>query len=662
MTSTLGLKVADLLEWLDKNAYWRQGLEVRPSKMGGFGVFYKAEAIKHGNNKNALLLRIPKLNILAAKNSLIYNLLIDYVPKNPNVDLGKGMFSLILAVLYEISIQDRSPWYGYLNSMDFSQLAIPLCLWEKNDRENFGNTEVDLRNLLSHDELFEFYVEAVCFAKHYSSLIPIPKVLDISEELVSISIVLQNYKLCLVDFGKVMQAVVSRSFDIDSYYELALVPGADLFNHIDPDWNSSTQKMVPRENIHFVCDSQVCDLCGDKECDHSDDEEVQFSTTGETVSSSSEAVMTLEDNPSAGSSVDTIEEESEDEEENLNSIFDGMSSKPLGNNPESHAGVYQDANKLDGYPGSISEPKLEPNSKPALETEPLLTEITLEYIKKLEENNSGLSDAETMEDYEELSTVLMEDPDSELVLRAQDADLAQELSNASKCCDVVLVLDPLPEYNHEIFNLYGYEPNANLLHRYGFTAKQNVHDSCLLSVQLFRYLNHLKLKLSQEKLEHLENKLSWLEMTGFDAINKLVYQMQDCCTGENDTLKDHNCDHSEESEFGQVPESWPLSLRILFSGKCSPQTYAILSLIEMPYKMFKLKMRAAKSHAHLLRAVGEQLLSPTAPTKKFDSIIKTWCKERLDRYPPLQPSAHYDTIYSLVENEKAILNKFIANH
>lgn len=635
MTSTHDLQVATLLEWLDKNAYWQLSLVIKPSKMGGLGVFQERDSnsTDDSSDNDHLLLRIPKSNILAAKNSMIYNLLVDYVPKNPNVDLQKGMFSLVLAVIYEISFKERSPWYGYLRSIDFVLLAVPLCLWDKSDRDNFGNTEVDLRNLLSHDELFEFYVEAVCFAKHFADLVPVPYVLDIADDQVSISIVLQKYKRCLMDFGKVMQAVVSRLFDIDTYYELALVPGADLFNHIEPGWDALASKMIPRENIHFVCDSQVCRSCGEEEedCEHSGGESSDDGGSDDEEKADGDS--------SPGSSVDTIEEESEEDEERL-----GLHSE-LGDN------VNLTDNESD--------------------QEDRITEITTEYITKIEQDMNDGSDAETDEDEEESSTVSMDDAEGDATFSGENEDLAKELSDSSKCCDIVLVLDPSPDYGYEIFNSYGYEPNAYLLHRYGFTASRNVNDSCLLSVQLFRYLNDLKSRLSKEKVEQMDIKLNWLEESGFDAINEIVCNSSSCCPGDSGNHEnDHDDgegakahDHEEhESEFGEAPELWPLAPRVTFSGKCSPQTYAILSLIEMPYKLFKLKLSSAKNGRQVVKAVKENLVSPTIPTKKFDALIKQWCKARLERYPSLQPSPNYNAIKSLVDHEKMILNKFIANH
>lgn len=740
MTSTRDLQVAPLLQWLDHNGYWRSDLEIRPSKMGGLGVFYKngdSQLDAHSLMKDPLLLRIPKANILAAKNSSIYNLLVDYVPKNPNVNLTKRMFGLVLAVVYEVLLADRSPWHGYLCSIDFEQLTVPLCLWDKDDRENFGNTEVDLRNLLSHDELFEFYVEAVCFAKHYALLVPVPRVLDISDKMVSISIVLQKHKLLLHEFGKIMQAVVSRSFDIDTYYELALVPGADLFNHIEPGWDAARLKMVPRENIHFVCDSHVCSTCGEPECDDhsdSDDDDNDDSDMLEHdgidrdggADDSNDNETELADGSSNGSSIDTIEEESEGDADPVSETSSGCPSAnghavkngndhscpnghadEKGNNqpPNGHADktgnghadktcnshlnghatsannghTGPDANtdvscpipKKNGHAGpdkhscdkDNDDDDDDNNDNEHAPPEPVILEITLDYIQKMEQESENLLDADTEEDEQEGLTISDMDDGSEIdhVFRGQNEDLARQLSDSSKCCDIVLVREPSSEFDHEIFNLYGYEPNAYLLHRYGFTAKLNVSDTCLLLVQLFRYLNNLKQRLLPEKIEQLEAKLNWLEAGGFDAINQVVFQLQGCCHEHEQDL-DADAEHEFE-EFGDAPELWPLAPRVAFSGKCSPQTYAILALVEMPFKMFKLKLNAPGRTERLrIRAVRDLLVSPTGPTKKFDNIIKTWCKERLERYPPLQPSANFETIKTLVEHEKMILNKFVMNH
>ena len=36
----------------------------------------------------------------------------------------------------------------------------------------------------------------------------------------------------MIEFGKIIQSVTSRAFMVDDYYQLALVPAADLFNHL----------------------------------------------------------------------------------------------------------------------------------------------------------------------------------------------------------------------------------------------------------------------------------------------------------------------------------------------------------------------------------------------------------------------------------------------
>ena len=79
---------------------------------------------------------VPKANLLAPKNSYIYNLLVDYEPENPDIILSEGMFGLVITVIYELQCHDSSPWFEYLQTIDFNNSQIPVCLWDTVDKDN----------------------------------------------------------------------------------------------------------------------------------------------------------------------------------------------------------------------------------------------------------------------------------------------------------------------------------------------------------------------------------------------------------------------------------------------------------------------------------------------------------------------------------------------
>ena len=123
---------------------------------------------------------------------------------------------------------------------------------------------------------------------------PIPSILNIDNPDLSPKLLSEKHNDKLIEFGKVIQSVISRAFLIDNYYQLALVPAADLFNHLSP--KTKDGKVIDRENIHFVCDGTVCEVCGEQECDHEEEgRSLMTMTTTSTISNKShgKAVMIL---------------------------------------------------------------------------------------------------------------------------------------------------------------------------------------------------------------------------------------------------------------------------------------------------------------------------------------------------------------------------------
>ena len=107
--------------------------------------------------------------------------------------------------------------------------------------------------------------------------------------------------------------------------------------------------------------------------------------------------------------------------------------------------------------------------------------------------------------------------EEEIAVNGADHDLANELSDSSKCCDVVLIREPQEQHEFEIFNSYGNElSNAQLLQKYGFIdMDDNPNDTCLLSIQFFKQLKTLK-----EKLGNPKKQKSWIKnrMVGRDRV------------------------------------------------------------------------------------------------------------------------------------------------
>lgn len=66
----------------------------------------------------------------------------------------------------------------------------------------------------------------------------------------------KNYSFDL--FCRISTLVASRSFEVDAYHGMAMVPFADIFNH-----------RAGSEHVHFESDFEVCEACGAPEyCEH----------------------------------------------------------------------------------------------------------------------------------------------------------------------------------------------------------------------------------------------------------------------------------------------------------------------------------------------------------------------------------------------------------
>lgn len=266
----------------------------------GVGVFAKAtldptRPSPHDLDPNVLL-RVHKSMALCGKNCTVANVVYE-----EGLD---GIDALVVAVLYEIQQGSASPWYGYLKSinhtaepgrsiMDLAEtgaagaaapsLILPAPFWEARDLALLGGTEVEMVDGLDDAQLRYHYAVAIMFSRHAArSGLSVPPLLenclppgnegDAAPEMEADEDAsgkpFDEAKFAV--FAAFFLAITSRAFDVDNYRDLALVPGADLFNH------------SVEENVHFVTLGEVCAYCGKDACGHgeygppddSDDSEV----------------------------------------------------------------------------------------------------------------------------------------------------------------------------------------------------------------------------------------------------------------------------------------------------------------------------------------------------------------------------------------------------
>lgn len=719
MSTTALDRVGPLLEWLDNNAYLSEGvrLDISPAT-SGIGVFYDPEA-EHEDN---LIFRIPKTNILSPKTAFVWPLLYEFSEnhsENAEVDLAVGLHALVMSFIYELSLGEDSPWDAYICSIvpsddDKDQSNVPICLWLEAEKKALFNSECDLLGMLQTADLVDFFVEAVRFARLNEGVVTIPDVLAVEGDIEELEekAVLEAHRKKVIQFGKYMQAVLLRAFSVDEFHGLSLIPGADIFNHLVPKLNEKGS-LEGVENVHFVCDGgeDICGECGEPDCenheeDSEDDMDVFLDENGELIDEGD----IQDEREIAGDESEIVGDESEligDEsgllaEDSLLAASDG---------DEELEGSDEEDEEEEGEEEEEEE-ELSEGDEGAL---PEISEITMDYIAKMEEEleREELSDAETLLDDEEVSTLSLSEEENEedehddekegdeelaLDLISAQEDLAMDLADSTKCCDIVLVRPPTQETQFELFNTYGNGlANAYLLQRYGFVSKNNVNNSYLLLVQLFQYLKTYEGKHSTLKARQLERKLNWYEEGGFDLVNDLVCEYEGgqnegcgagceegCEKGENGCEKDDNTECEKECQDGcndekcgegsendhneaiaeNVPETWQLSPRISADGIPTAQTYALVNLLLMPYKEFYYKLAQNFTEQKLVRRVVKHLLPYAGTTDAADALILEWCKHRLARYKDINlsqaDSGRAEIIAEMTRQEKEALASAVA--
>lgn len=195
---------------------------------------------------------------------------------------------LTLILLHEMMLGKMGPWWGYLQSLPCNNghWGIPLPMSLKKDSkewkfvsqseagrmikraeadpmgriEGFGMSLVSLhqiyfRVLLSADTFTSFQPRLHHFFK--TKGLPILKKAHV--HLLSVQSK-DREKALFQDFVRAHSIISSRTFIVDMYHGMCLVPIADMFNHSE------------HANVHFEADDEVCDDCGSLgACPHNDD-------------------------------------------------------------------------------------------------------------------------------------------------------------------------------------------------------------------------------------------------------------------------------------------------------------------------------------------------------------------------------------------------------
>ncbi|KAH7405536.1 hypothetical protein KP509_15G074600 [Ceratopteris richardii] len=164
---------------------------------------------------------IPKDACLTLRTTGAANLLND-------AQLSGGL-GLVVALMYERSRGEASPWFPYLNLLPLCHKALPI-VWESDEIHNFLlGTELHSVILEDRKLIEEDWRECIWpLTQEYPTEFP--------EEHFS-----------LEHYFSAKTLVSSRSFEVDDYHGYGMVPVADLFNH-----------KTNNEDVHVMDEPNLC--------------------------------------------------------------------------------------------------------------------------------------------------------------------------------------------------------------------------------------------------------------------------------------------------------------------------------------------------------------------------------------------------------------------
>ncbi|KAJ7490544.1 hypothetical protein FB451DRAFT_621547 [Mycena latifolia] len=236
-----------LLSWCSERGYWidpRIQLIAGPC---GVAVLSKDATIP----VDSILVRIPRESVLSVKSSPIAEL----IPPHP---YGRGaQLSLALALSVEL-LNAASPWSAYLKSLPREMPGIPLFWTSGADSQNKHGDPIEWLNgteagkMLFDDDAGDNHSGLFNEITEYFHKVAQPVYSKVFESYPSAI-------PTLADFYLAYARVSSRSFLVDSYHGLSMVPIADAFNH------------AQENHVHLESDFDVCPDCGSlQRCVHDD--------------------------------------------------------------------------------------------------------------------------------------------------------------------------------------------------------------------------------------------------------------------------------------------------------------------------------------------------------------------------------------------------------
>ncbi|KAJ1680380.1 hypothetical protein EV182_000101 [Spiromyces aspiralis] len=211
---------------------------------GGFGVVANRKL-----REEETVVVIPKSAVLSAKSSPLANLFEEHSIW--------GELALTISLMYEMSLGEASPWYGYIRSLPEEGVDIPLR-WSADAVRYLKGTALEGKLQAGTERTKRDFEAMRRLREAYPDIF-----VDDNPGGVGWA--------SLAEFKRAMSLVMSRAFQVDVYHGDGMVPFADLFNHL-----------TAAENVHFEGDSDVCETCGESGgCEHITFEEGNAEAEGE---------------------------------------------------------------------------------------------------------------------------------------------------------------------------------------------------------------------------------------------------------------------------------------------------------------------------------------------------------------------------------------------
>ncbi|RUS18381.1 hypothetical protein BC938DRAFT_476002, partial [Jimgerdemannia flammicorona] len=241
-------KLNALFAWFEENKVWwdkelveiRWALPVKQIETAAHRASHMAIYARKALSEATLVCKIPKTVVLSPRSTGIANVLDD--------EGILGASALALAVMFELSLDIESPWYGYLQSLPWDRQDLPI-FWTPEEKKWLQGTEVESAVIADLNDLNDDYLAIVAplLAKY-------PYIFPEDKHITYFS---------LTTFVRISTLVAGRAVEVDDFHGNALVPFADIFA-FPKNFEDGDESHVHMERVEEVC--PACGIAGG--CEH----------------------------------------------------------------------------------------------------------------------------------------------------------------------------------------------------------------------------------------------------------------------------------------------------------------------------------------------------------------------------------------------------------